>query len=40
MASLWRPDLPSSEITPEGLYVRRRDFLAGGAVAALGLAGC
>jgi len=34
----------SSEITPEGLYVRRRDFLAGGAAAATGLtlalAGC
>jgi sulfoxide reductase catalytic subunit YedY len=28
----------SSEITPAGLYVRRRDFLAGGAAAATGLA--
>jgi sulfoxide reductase catalytic subunit YedY len=44
MAPIWRPDLPSSEITPEGLYLRRRDLLAGGAAAAtgaaLGLAGC
>ena len=44
MPSIWRPDLPSSEITPEGLYLRRRDFLAGGAAAAtgltFGLAGC
>jgi sulfoxide reductase catalytic subunit YedY len=44
MTRLWRPDLPSSEITPEGLYLRRREFLAGGAAAATGvtlaLAGC
>jgi methionine sulfoxide reductase catalytic subunit len=44
MPRLWRPDLPSSEITAEGLYLRRRDFLAGGAAAATGmtlaLAGC
>ena len=46
MSRLWRPDshVPSSEITSEGLYVRRRDFLAGGAAAATGLtlalAGC
>jgi len=44
MPPLWRPDMPSSEITPEGIYVRRRDFLAGGAAAATGLtfalAGC
>jgi len=40
----WRSELRSSEITPEGIYVRRRDFLAGGAAAATGLtlalAGC
>jgi sulfoxide reductase catalytic subunit YedY len=40
-----RPDdLPSSAITPQRLYVRRRDFLVGGAAAATGLtvtlAGC
>src|SRR5512144_1585137 len=42
MPSIWRPDLPSSDITPEGLYLRRRDILAGGAAAATGLAlaGC
>src|SRR3954447_14124672 len=44
MPRLWRSNLPSSEVTPEGLYVRRRDFLAGGAAAATGvtlaLAGC
>jgi len=44
MPPLWRPDMPSSEITPEEIYVRRRDFLAGGAAAATGLtfalAGC
>jgi methionine sulfoxide reductase catalytic subunit len=44
MPLIWRPDVPSSEITPEGLYLRRREFLAGGAVAAtglaVGLAGC
>jgi sulfoxide reductase catalytic subunit YedY len=44
MPRSWRSDLRSSEITPEGLYVRRRDFLAGGAAAATGvtlaLAGC
>ena len=44
MPRSWRSDLRSSEITPEGLYVRRRDFLAGGAAAAAGvtlaLAGC
>ena len=44
MPRLWRPDVRSSDITPEGLYLRRRDFLVGGAAAAtgltLGLAGC
>ena len=44
MPRLWRPELPSSEITPEGLYLRRREFLGGGAAAAtsvaLTLAGC
>src|SRR5215211_2286298 len=42
MHRLWRPDVPSSEITPEGLYVRRREFLAGGAATGmtLALAGC
>src|SRR6188508_253193 len=37
-----RPDLPSSEITPEGLYLRRRELLGGGAAAGLTfvLAGC
>src|SRR5262245_4855719 len=45
MPLIWRPDVPSSEITPEGLYLRRREFLAGGAAAAtglvaVGLAGC
>src|SRR5580765_1175769 len=44
MPRIWRTDLRPSEITPEGLYVRRRDFLAGGAAAATGvtlaLAGC
>ena len=44
MPRSWRTDLRPSEITPEGLYVRRRDFLAGGAAAATGvtlaLAGC
>src|SRR5438045_2256388 len=44
MRSIWRPDLPSSEITPEGIYLGRRAFLAGGAAAATGLtfgvAGC
>jgi sulfoxide reductase catalytic subunit YedY len=44
MSPLWRPDVASSEITPQGLYIRRRDFLTGGAAAAtgltLGLAGC
>jgi sulfoxide reductase catalytic subunit YedY len=38
MPPLWRPDLPASEITPEGIYRRRREFLAGGALAATGLA--
>jgi methionine sulfoxide reductase catalytic subunit len=38
MPRLWRPDLPSSDITPEGLYLRRREFLAGGTAAAGGLA--
>jgi methionine sulfoxide reductase catalytic subunit len=32
-----RDAMPSSEITPQGVYLRRREFLAG--VAALGLAG-
>jgi sulfoxide reductase catalytic subunit YedY len=32
------PDIASSEITPQGLYVRRRALLAGGAAAATGLA--
>jgi len=45
MPAIWRPDLPSSQITPEGIYLRRREFLAGGAAAAatgltLALAGC
>jgi sulfoxide reductase catalytic subunit YedY len=44
MPRIWRTDLRPSEITPEGLYVRRRDFLAGGAAAATGVtlavAGC
>src|SRR5690348_10320389 len=40
-----RPDdLRPSEITPRGLYLRRREFLVGGAAAATGLtialAGC
>lgn len=30
-------DIPTSEITPEALYLDRRKFLAGGAAAALGL---
>jgi len=38
------PDVPSSEITPRGVYLRRREWLAGGAAAAAGLglalAGC
>jgi len=37
-------DIPSSDVTAHGLYLRRRDFLAGGAAAAAGLtialAGC
>src|SRR5436190_13472374 len=44
MSTISRPDPLSSEITPEGLYLRRRDFLVGGAAAATGatfaLAGC
>jgi sulfoxide reductase catalytic subunit YedY len=44
MPRIWRSDVRASEITAEGLYVRRRDFLAGGAAAATGvtlaLAGC
>jgi sulfoxide reductase catalytic subunit YedY len=32
------PDIASSEITPPGVYARRRDILAGGAAAATGLA--
>ena len=40
MPRIWRPDVRSSEITPEGLYLRRREFLAGGAAAALGLSAC
>jgi sulfoxide reductase catalytic subunit YedY len=40
MSPIWRPNLPPSEITPEGLYLRRRAFLVGGAAAAVGLAGC
>jgi sulfoxide reductase catalytic subunit YedY len=36
--SKWRSNMPATEITPEGLYVRRRAFLAGGAAAATGLA--
>src|SRR5215510_12472000 len=38
MPPLWRPDLPTSEITPEGIYLRRREFLSRGAAAATGLA--
>src|SRR3954465_9524766 len=32
-------NLAESEVTPEGLYVRRREFLALGAAGALGMAG-
>jgi len=32
------PDIRSSEITSHGIYLRRREFLAGGATAAAGLA--
>ncbi len=32
-------DIPSSEITPENVYLSRRDFLGGAAAAALTLAG-
>ena len=32
------PDIPSSEITPEGAYLDRRAFMAAASVAALGLA--
>jgi len=30
----WKPDLAERDVTPEGLYVRRREFLALGAAAA------
>src|SRR5688572_24387677 len=30
------PAIPSREITPESLYVRRRDFMAGAAAAGVG----
>jgi sulfoxide reductase catalytic subunit YedY len=32
------PDVRSSEITPESLYVRRREFIAAAGLAAAGLA--
>ncbi len=32
----WRGDLPETEVTPEALYLRRRDFLALGAAGAVG----
>jgi len=32
----WRDDLPESEVTPERLYLRRREFLALGAAGAVG----
>jgi methionine sulfoxide reductase catalytic subunit len=35
--SKWRSNIPSTEITGEGLYLRRRAFIAGGAAAATGL---
>jgi sulfoxide reductase catalytic subunit YedY len=34
----WRPDLGEGEVTPEGLWLRRRDFLRLGAAGALSLA--
>jgi sulfoxide reductase catalytic subunit YedY len=36
--SRWKPDIAEREATPEGLYLRRREFLALGAAGALGLA--
>jgi sulfoxide reductase catalytic subunit YedY len=40
----WRSRIASTEITPEGIYLRRRALIAGGAAAAtglvLGVAGC
>jgi sulfoxide reductase catalytic subunit YedY len=34
----WRPDTKEAEVTPEALWLRRRDFLRLGAAGALGLA--
>ncbi len=34
----WRPDVQEAEATPEGLWLRRREFLRLGAAGALGLA--
>jgi sulfoxide reductase catalytic subunit YedY len=34
----WRPDVKEAEATPEGLWLRRREFLRLGAAGALGLA--
>src|SRR5882672_7833532 len=38
MLFLKRSDIPSSDITSRAIYLRRREFLAGGAAAATGLA--
>lgn len=38
MAGSFRPDVKESEATPEGLWLRRREFLTLGAAGALGLA--
>lgn len=35
--SMWRSDVPSSDITPEGVYLNRRSFLAAAGVAGVGL---
>ena len=32
----WRPDMPEREVTPEHLYLRRREFLGLGAAGAIG----
>src|SRR5690242_19373617 len=34
--SRWRTDLREGDVTPEGLYLRRREFLALGAAGAVG----
>ena len=34
------PDLPESAVTPEALYLRRRDFLRAAAAVSLVAAGC